>query len=87
MKPALILWEDAGVVDNTNWVDHDEYTWQPIIIKTCAIVLYDGPEGMVVTHSVGEGSVTFTRLQIPRGMIKEVIWLTEPNSWMEAVSE
>ena len=69
---AEVVWEDAFAPDvHSTWVDaQPRYVWKPWIARTVGFVLYDGPEGVLVTDSIGDGQ-TGQRVQIPRGMIGE----------------
>lgn len=73
MKLAYVEWEDAAELDDTPWVFHDEpFVYEPIIAHQVGFVVYDGPEGMVLTSSyIGDGTIG-SRSQIPRGMIRNV---------------
>jgi hypothetical protein len=61
------------------WVVHDNDTFEytPCMVFTIGVVLYDGPEGMILTSSVIEDGTVGRRFQIPRGMIREVEEIVE----------
>ncbi len=88
MKLAYVVWEDAAELDETPWALHDEcFTYDPVLCKQVGFVVYDGPEGIVLTEAV-IGDVTVARRnQIPKGMIRSLTWLTEPNSLTEVGNE
>lgn len=71
---AEVVWEDAFAPDvHSTWVDRQtgKYVWKPWLARTVGFVLYDGPEGVVLTDSLGGDDQTGQRQQIPRGMIRE----------------
>lgn len=71
MKALWVIWEDAKAIDLGPWVEEAEYTYEPYIVNTIGFVLYDGPDGIVMTESYAAG-MTGGVHQIPRSMIKEV---------------
>jgi hypothetical protein len=88
MKLAYVIWEDASELDVTAWSEHEEdFTYSPVLCKQVGFVLYDGPEGLVITNGVIADGVVARRNQIPRGMIRRVEWLTEPSSLTEVENE
>jgi hypothetical protein len=87
MKLAYVIWEDASELDITPWAEHEEdFIYVPVLCKQVGFVLYDGPEGIVLTEGVLDDGTVARRNQIPRGMIRSVEWLTEPSFWTEVVS-
>lgn len=77
-KMHLIEWEDARVLDDSHWVGVTETsTYTPLIMKTLGYLLYDGPEGVIVTSTISDNCFA-TRDQIPRGMIRSIIELELP---------
>lgn len=75
MKPALVVWEDAGDIDDSPWAEHDEsFVYEPILITEVGYILYDGEEGIILTHAHYEETVG-RRSQIPRGMIRSIKYL------------
>jgi hypothetical protein len=88
MKLVYVVWEDATELDVTAWAEHEEdFVYTPVCCKQVGFLLYDGPEGIVVTNGVIEDGTVARRNQIPRGMIRSIEWLTEPNSSTEVGSE
>lgn len=80
MKLAYIVWEDASELDVTPWADHEEdFKYNPVLCRQVGWVLYDGPEGVVISNGVLDDGTVARRNQIPRGMIRRVEWLTEPS--------
>lgn len=82
--PAVVrvVWEDTVVLDDTTWGDksrHDGFTWKPFLVDQIGFAIYDGPEGVVVVDSWTSGSLMGPRTQIPRGMIRSVLYMTEPD--------
>ena len=71
---AFVLWEDAADLDSTPWTEHEEdFVYEPVMVEQIGYVLYDGPEGVVLTSSVFIDKTTVgTRTQIPRGMIRNI---------------
>jgi len=77
-KNALvcIVWEDATELDATPWAEHDgSFVYKPALCKQVGFVLYDGPEGLVITNGILEDGTVARRNQIPRGMIKNITLL------------
>lgn len=61
------------MVDSGAWVDKKiGFQWKPFLVETVGFVLYDGPEGIVVTDSWSSGDLMGPRTQIPRGMLRRV---------------
>jgi hypothetical protein len=52
-KLVLVEWEDACSLDQgETWVDRDkngEPKWNPCVMRSVGYVLYDGPEGVILT--------------------------------------
>lgn len=72
MNPVVVVWEDACDLDSTPWNEHDDsFNYEPVLVTQVGYILYDGPEGIVLTNAYYEETVG-TRSQIPRGMIREV---------------
>jgi hypothetical protein len=73
MKLAYVEWEDAADLDDSPWAFHDDsFMYQPVVAHQVGFVLYDGPEGMVLTSSYIGDDTYGCRSQIPRGMIRSV---------------
>ena len=88
MKPVYVVWEDASELDVTAWAEHDEgFIYTPVLCTQVGFVLYDGPEGIILTEAFTSNGEVARRNQIPRGMIRRIEWLTEPSSLTEVVSE
>lgn len=88
MKLAYIVWEDASELDITAWTTHEEeFTYVPVLCKQVGWVVYNGPEGIILTQAITSNGEIARRNQIPKQMIRSIEWLTEPSSSMEAVSE
>jgi len=81
MKLAYVIWEDASELDVTAWaVQEEEFEYVPVLCKQVGWVVYDGPEGIVITQAVTSNGEIARRNQIPKQMIRSIEWLTEPNS-------
>jgi hypothetical protein len=88
MKLAYIIWEDASELDVTAWTfQEEEFVYTPVLCKQVGWVVYDGPEGIVLTHAATCNGEIARRNQIPKHMIRSIEWLTEPNSLMAVVNE
>lgn len=88
MKLAYIVWEDASELDVTAWTTHEEeFTYVPVLCKQVGWVVYDGPEGIILTQAITSNGEIARRNQIPKQMIRSIEWLTEPSSLMEAENE
>lgn len=74
MRAVLVEWEDACDLDTTPWSDIVEVEYEPVLVTQVGLVIYDGPEGMILTNAT-TGSQHGVRSQIPRGMIRRVIAL------------
>ena len=72
MKPVVVVWEDACDLDDAPWNEHDDnFIYEPVLVEQVGYILYDGPEGIVLTNAYYD-EIVGTRSQIPRGMIREV---------------
>lgn len=88
MKLAYIIWEDASELDVTAWTEHEEeYFYTPVLCRQVGWVIYEGPEGIVVTQAITSNGEVARRNQIPKQMIRSIEWLTEPSSSTEAGNE
>jgi hypothetical protein len=88
MKLVYVVWEDASELDVTAWAVHEEeFEYSPVLCKQVGFVLYDGPEGLVITNGVIADGTVARRNQIPRGMIRRIEWLTEPSFLTEVENE
>lgn len=75
-KKAVVTWEDCKALDTELWaekVKDGAFVWVPYIVETVGFLLYDGPEGVVVTDSWTDADHTGQRTQIPRGMIRSMV--------------
>ena len=88
MKLAYIVWEDATELDVTAWAVHEEeFSYIPVLCKLVGWVIYNGPEGIVITQAVTSNGEIARRNQIPKHMIRSIEWLTEPSSSTVVASE
>jgi hypothetical protein len=88
MKLVYVVWEDATELDVSAWAEHEEeFVYVPVLCKQVGFLLYDGPEGIVITNGVIADGTVARRNQIPRGRIRRIEWLTEPSFLTEAVNE
>ena len=88
MKPVYVIWEDASELDVTAWTEHDEgFVYTPVLCTQVGFVLYDGPEGLILTEAFTSNGEVARRNQIPRGMIRSIEWLTELSSLMVVEKE
>lgn len=75
MKPKRVVveWEDCYVLDNGPWAEKEtDFKWVPYVVESTGFLLYEGPEGVVITDSWTDKDHTGTRQQIPRGMIRKL---------------
>lgn len=74
-KKVTVVWEDCLELDIDDlWVEKvQDFKWEPYLVETIGFLLYDGPEGVVVTDTWTAKDHTGTRTQIPRGMIRSVV--------------
>jgi hypothetical protein len=88
MKLAYIVWEDASELDVTAWAVHEEeFSYIPVLCKQVGWVIYDGPEGIILTQAVTSNGEVARRNQIPKHMIRSIEWLTEPSFLTEVENE
>ena len=79
MKLVHVVWEDATELDDTPWTWHeDSFVYTSVLVNQVGFLLYDGPEGIVITDAYIDTQVS-RRNQIPRGMIKELKFLDINN--------
>lgn len=79
-KIVKVEWEDACRLDDGTWVDSEtENVYHPVIMRTTGYLLYDGPEGVIVTGTFSPTEMG-PRDQIPRGMIISVTVLEEKGT-------
>lgn len=71
MKLVVVTWEDATELDATPWTHEQEVEYTPLLVTQCGFVLYDGPEGLVLTSAYAPDIVA-RKQQIPRGMIVKI---------------
>lgn len=80
-RPVCVVWEDIKVVDSSTWVHHEDveadFKWKPFLVKTLAFLIFDGPEGIVLS-SDWSTELIGPRVQIPRGCIREMHFLDKP---------
>lgn len=76
VPPPLVLvqWEDAKVVDDSAWVENKDHDYKPHIVYQTGFLLADTPEGVILTQAWNP-SLVGARDQIPRGMIRSVVYL------------
>jgi hypothetical protein len=78
---AYIVWEDASELDASPWAEHDDkFLYKPVICHQVGFILYDGPEGIVITDGFLQDGTVSRRNQIPRGMIQKIIELKYPKT-------
>lgn len=88
MKLVYVVWEDACELDDAPWGVHTEdFVYEPTLCRQVGFLLYDGPEGVVISNGVMLDGIVARRNQIPRGMIRSIEWLTEPSFLTEVESE
>jgi hypothetical protein len=68
-----VEWEDACDIDDVDtWVTVDEAPkYTPMMMQTAGYMVYDGAEGIIITHTVSKDAQA-PRQQIPRGMIRKL---------------
>ncbi len=72
MQHVKVEWEDAVLLTSEAWnTGEDDYPYNPYICTTVGILLYDGPEGIILTDSVNSDATGHVQ-QIPRGMIRSI---------------
>jgi hypothetical protein len=88
MKLVYIVWEDACELDDTPWgVQDEDFVYEPTLCHQVGFLLYNGPEGVVISNGVMMDGIVARRNQIPKGMIRSMEWLTEPSFLTEVESE
>jgi hypothetical protein len=74
MQHVKVEWEDAVLLTDNAWNDgEDEYSYNPWICVSTGILLYDGPEGIILTDSISPEATGHVQ-QIPRGMIRSLVY-------------
>jgi hypothetical protein len=77
MKLVLVVWEDAADTDTGPWVDRkDAAKVQPVIFHQVGWLYELTPSMVVLTAAVGEEQMG-VRSQIPMGMVRKLVELTE----------
>lgn len=71
MRIVCIEWEDARDLSTDPWTERQEWAYTPCIVHTVGFVLYDGPEGFLLTNNIHD-TQTGPVNQIPRRMIRSV---------------
>lgn len=71
MRAVVVEWEDARDLAIAPWNDVQEWEYNPCIVHTVGFVIYDGPEGLILTNSLHD-TQTGPVNQIPRAMIRSV---------------
>jgi hypothetical protein len=71
MRLVEVVWEDACEVDDTAWVFTDEPVYSPRLVMQVGYVVSDNDCGLILTSAYTENQQG-RRMQIPRGMIREV---------------
>lgn len=77
-KRVYVVWEDCYEMDTDLWVEKpsEPFKWEPYLVEQIGFLLYDGPEGIVLTDSWTDREHIGTRVQIPRGMIRKLEFIT-----------
>jgi hypothetical protein len=82
-KPQLVqvVWEDAQCLDSTPWVETPDtpITYKPMLITTVGFLLHQSDAGLIITSS-WHPDQTAPRDQIPKGMVREVVFLEPVKS-------
>ena len=73
MNKVEVVWEDARQRTDAPW-NQPEWEYVPFIVRSIGYVVYEGPEGILLTDSCADGWVGQVQ-QIPSGMIREVFHL------------
>jgi hypothetical protein len=71
MRLVEVVWEDACELDDTPWVFIDEPQYLPKTVVQVGYVVADNEYGVVLTSAYTD-TQHGRRMQIPRGMIREV---------------
>jgi hypothetical protein len=70
---VLVVWEDAGSRDSGTWADKPkDQNYEPFYFKQVGFLMYDGPEGIVLSDAIGNNDQIAPRTQIPRGMVRSI---------------
>ena len=73
MPPLVkVIWEDAGSTNTNVWTNSkDKLEWKSIVHDQTGYLVYDGPEGVMLSSSWNEELMASPE-QIPRGMIRAI---------------
>lgn len=71
-SPVLIIWEDAA--HQSGWLDGEEVEATDCEVETVGWLVRIDDQRLIIAQSLAEGCHAQT-LQIPRGMVREVIYL------------
>lgn len=77
---ALVVWEDAKSLNPGEvWaIQRESYVYEPAIMHTAGFVLYDGPEGVIITGTWSDHCIA-PEDQIPRGMVRSITYLDDQH--------
>lgn len=73
LKPVLVVWEDAA--QGGGWIDGEEVDPSDTIVESVGWLAESNAERVILIQSITDGSHAQT-LQIPAGMIKQLVFLT-----------
>jgi hypothetical protein len=77
MKPVLLIWEDAGDLDEGPWTERKEAKpSEPFIFHQVGYLYELTPEAVVLTQCVGTDQMS-PRTRIPIGMVRSLVELNE----------
>lgn len=77
MKTVLLVWEDAAEIDAETWVERESAKKpEPVIFHQVGYLYALTPFCVVLTACVGESHMG-ARTQVPIGMVRKLVELTE----------
>lgn len=77
---VLVCWEDAKTIDSGPWTENVPATFKPHLVYQAGFLLQQSDDGIILTQAWHPEMIA-ARDQIPAGMIRSVVFLTErvPN--------
>jgi hypothetical protein len=71
-----VTWEDAACLDTTHWVNLEDppAVYTPMLFRTVGYLLMEDKDFVLITASWSP-KVIGPREQIPRGMVREMVFL------------
>lgn len=72
---VAVTWEDATTVDDAPWAHNEGHEYKPYMVYQVGFLLADTEQGVILSQAWSPKLVG-SRDQIPRGMIRSMVYLT-----------